>query len=531
MAKISVVQTVSELEKLVVANDKSLQNLNNTPLVQFVGTTPIFVTYYSQDKSVSTSAIGFHDESSKVGKNSPIRYNEIKHLPIFLDNALSRDKELEKEYTGITESGKGSALLLPNTVDATEWDLIKIKFANDQESLFKVTNVVLSTFKNNPYTAIEFELYKAPALGFIPKEDQTYITDEQIVGRWTCIYSNIGTEYKAILKDDVVLFLEKLKRMVAELNNAYLCRFMNDKSVPNVFMFNKHCNYKNKLMSKALNEFIIDNNVFRDRKGRDMYLVDESAPLPCFNKSIYDYIIEGELPKFQKNQHVIGGIEYSSFSPLRASLIPIDVMMDDVSSGTYLGYVGEFDYINKKMLDILNKEKQDVEPAKKPKELEDMSDMELIDFILSDVDLSEEDKAKGVSMSRADMIEFIIKKEMKVNHIVHKYKEKDYTDNKKGKYEDKKGYVKPDELVPSTPILPTFNIDLPSMEEVHVIADIIHAYIDNPSDVPMDELEKMNDIKITGNIFEYLYVPIVVYIMRKYIEDLERLEVRDTYIK
>src|SRR5699024_2456631 len=80
-------------------------------------TAPNFVTYYKLDHSESTSDYGLDNVEEIVGKNSPLKYNKIKNMPLYSVETMSPNFDYDEESGPSMEGTDSEAIILPETIE------------------------------------------------------------------------------------------------------------------------------------------------------------------------------------------------------------------------------------------------------------------------------------------------------------------------------------------------------------------------------------------------------------------------------
>lgn len=232
---------------------------------RFLDSSPTFVTYYRINNIESTTDNGFLNVDQVLGRNSPIRFNEVKRLPLYGIEQIVLDLELAEE--GLNTSHEGSAIILPNTVIPRPNDMFIIDHIGSSFVL-SVTNIQYDTFRSNGYYRVD---YKVRAVDDGSTHDQL---KKQTVDRFICYHENIGTEDKVLMREGDVDIINALNKIVTDIANYYKMLYYDTRY--NSFLFNRGDGYR--LYDRVLTRFIIKNKIFSNRKGYEtIHLADEDS--------------------------------------------------------------------------------------------------------------------------------------------------------------------------------------------------------------------------------------------------------------
>ena len=306
----------------------------NSQYTTFLDSKPTFCTYYHINEKMSTTDKGLEDTERLIEPGSPTRYNKIKRFPIYgidqINPALNdTDQGLDIEYDG-------EGVILPNTIYPTQDDHFYIDYLG-RKYLFRVTKIDYDTIKSNNYYKISFSLEYA-------QEMYTDEIDKLTVGTYHCIFDNIGTKDKCIIRDAEYDILIQTKEIFDTIKSKYLEKFRNvqynalmyvqdSRHILYDSMLNSFCN---KTLLFAADDDELDGCLFYEEK-RMYHGMD-------FEDSIYDRLMHRDandimdINKFYFPQPAIStdsifdyyrdnNVKYMSYypvknDPLRQHLIP-----------------------------------------------------------------------------------------------------------------------------------------------------------------------------------------------------------------
>ena len=251
-----------------------------TQTTRFLESSPTYTNYFNICQVESQVDLGFSNIENLLGPESPLKYNEIKDLPIYgLEQIQLR---LEDTDQGLDSSYEGEAIILPNTIKPTPHDFFIINYVG-KDFIFMVISVDYDTIKSNNYYKIEFKVK------YIHTDEVDRIR-KQVSEQYTCINTNIGTQDKSIIKSDLFELVERLNKFQKELSERFITYFFNEKY--NSFIFKNYCGYI--IYDRYQAEFIRKNNVFNNRNDHMTIMVNNEDETDDFmieyDKSIYRFI-------------------------------------------------------------------------------------------------------------------------------------------------------------------------------------------------------------------------------------------------
>ena len=230
---------------------------------------PVPVDWYNQSKEHTSLDEATREVWDYVGPDSPVKYNIIQDAVIFGVPQMSVDWDTTDMGVAAGEIS-GETIVLPNTWMPYPNDFFRIKHI-DKDFLFKVTNVTTDTFPNGA------NYYKVQ---FIYDKNTTANINKQVVGRFRMILDNVGTEYSAIVREDLYVTGDRLSDIVINLQSFYYQTFFKDGLQNFVYTHDEHRFYDPYMI-----EFLIRNNIMSDLGG----YIHVSHELPTSNTFSMDY--------------------------------------------------------------------------------------------------------------------------------------------------------------------------------------------------------------------------------------------------
>ena len=248
---------------------------------------PTYVTYFHINNIESLTDTGLQNVEKIIGKNSPLRYNEVKNFPLYGIGQIQLN--LSDQEEGLNVDYDGQALFLPNTIEPLPNDFFLINYL-DKPCLFMVTEVHYDTVMSHNYYQVEFTLRNISDAEI--KDLQKQVTD-----RFTCDTYCIGTEEKWLIRDDNIESLNKLKSIVSDMLRDYKTSFYDERT--NTFLFQPYYTYI--MYDRYLNRFINESSIYIDSNSTNaLALVNEDVDRSYdyeFKDSFFNAILTNKIKK------------------------------------------------------------------------------------------------------------------------------------------------------------------------------------------------------------------------------------------
>lgn len=181
---------------------------------------PVFVTYYGINQQMSRADVGLGSVKEEIGAKSPIRYNEIKEFPVYNLPDLKPDVTFDEERGMDVDMDLSGIVILPNTVKPVGGDYIYFKLPGMNSGvLLRVNNFEFNTIQSNDYYTIDCELRAVI--------DDTNLNNtfeqlkKQVAEKYTCVFDNIGTADKCLVKDDDYILAKKIANFIEVMKESY----------------------------------------------------------------------------------------------------------------------------------------------------------------------------------------------------------------------------------------------------------------------------------------------------------------------
>ena len=86
----------------------------NSQYTRFLDQTPTYVTYYNINSIETTVDLGFSNVEKILGNGSPIKYSEVKNLPVYGMEQIQL--QLDEDEEGLNSSFDAELIILPDTI-------------------------------------------------------------------------------------------------------------------------------------------------------------------------------------------------------------------------------------------------------------------------------------------------------------------------------------------------------------------------------------------------------------------------------
>jgi hypothetical protein len=253
----------------------------NSQYSAFLDSKPTFCTYYHINEKLSTTDKGLKDTERLIEDGSPTRYNKIKKFPIY--GIEEMNLSLNEADQGFDTEFEGEGVILPNTIYPMHDDHFTIDYLGNKY-LFRVTKIDYDTIKSNNFYKISYALEYA-------QEKYTEELNRLVVGTYHCIYDNIGTKDKCIIRDAEYDILIKIEEIYDMIKSKYLEKYLDKRY--NALMYVQDSQHV--LYDSMLNVFCNQSRIFADENDElnTFLLYEERRPYHGmdFEDSIYDRLL------------------------------------------------------------------------------------------------------------------------------------------------------------------------------------------------------------------------------------------------
>ena len=263
---------------------KGVQHRLDNPFYIFNDKHPTSVTFYNINDTKSSL-----DEASRQiydveGPESPLRYNKIKD--VFLYGLERIQAELDVGDFG-TEAGQiqGECYLPPNSFKPYPESYFKIDYITRSTCWFRVTKVTMDTLENgNNFWKLEYVLDQI---------GEEFTIDKQVDKNFTMFIDNVGSNYKSVIQDEEVNFIERIEDVIDTLKSYYNTLFFQPQLQTYVYKYEYAEFYDPEVI-----EFIIRNKLLID-SGNNYTFINQATSLPDtfviqYDKSLYRNVETGD---------------------------------------------------------------------------------------------------------------------------------------------------------------------------------------------------------------------------------------------
>lgn len=254
------------------------ENRLNSPVSRFIDKSQTYVTYFHINADESTVDGGFKDVEDLIGDRSPLKFQKIENLPLYMSDAVML--ALNEGDEGLNTGYEGEAVVLPNTVRPYPNDYFMIPYLRDS-FIFRVTGVEYDNIRPDGYFKLQFKLEYID-------DDKVHSLYEQVKENFTCILQNVGTENNCILQEDYYKRLMEVDALYQDIANTYLAIFYSERH--NCFLGEKD---GMKLFDPLQSQFINKHNLFNKKENlKTIHLSEgfsDGKRRLLYEKSIYRF--------------------------------------------------------------------------------------------------------------------------------------------------------------------------------------------------------------------------------------------------
>ena len=296
-------------EKLLVNNNIfKYEDKLNSNWTRFLESTPTYVTYYNINTIESTVDLGFANVDKILGPQSPIRFSEVKNLPVYGLDAIQLD--IEEKDEGLTGDFDGGELvILPDTITPYPDDFFILEHKG-HNFLFRITGVNYDTIKSNNFYKLSF------TVKYFTEEESLKIL-EQVTEKFTCIVGNIGTEDRCIIEDEMYELLQRMQYLYNDICERYKL-FYYKKRYNAIIYYDAEQDMG--IYDRYVNAFIQKHGLFYDKEThRALYLNNEDDtccfPLEYDNSLFRTFETRKKIKRYPYNNFKIQEVKniYSVF--------------------------------------------------------------------------------------------------------------------------------------------------------------------------------------------------------------------------
>lgn len=283
---------------------------------------PLFVEYYQINQTMSRADTGTNSITTDIGVDSPLRFNKIKNFPVYNIPELKPDVEYDETGGFDINMSVDGLVILPNTLQPIPGDYIYIKFPGmNQGCLLKVNNFQYNTIQSNDFYTIDTTLMFIESSCGFPKYE---LLQNQTVESYTCIFDNIGTQDKCIIRDDDLELANKYKKNIEFLKDNYYDTYYQNE-VGAFACYGMWTTTPTYLYDLYLTKFIKETDLFFDERGNHTVALTYDDIIPpnfeyIFKQSLWYAVIHQDPTFMQKYQYYRTGSIAKSGSPFKFSM-------------------------------------------------------------------------------------------------------------------------------------------------------------------------------------------------------------------
>ena len=276
--------------------NKVASDVLNSKFTQFItgSGTPLLVTYFNIDDTMSTADLGTETPDKMLGEDSPFRFNRIDNLPMYgLRDILPSKEEIDMGLVDMSLDME--TFLLPNTIKPNIGDyfVYRMKYL-DTFLTFRVNDFEFTTIKSNGYYKLDISIKD------INDDNTLKKVEDKVVGEYTANLDNIGTQDKCIIENKVSDTLMRFDMITSSLMEQYVDTFWDDKY--NSFLYrNEDSGYVS--YDPYLTEFLCRTGLVDIQDSKYIVLINydsRDTTRRNYNKSIYRNIELQDKTKIHK---------------------------------------------------------------------------------------------------------------------------------------------------------------------------------------------------------------------------------------
>lgn len=248
-------------QEIIAKNVEQYIEKSSSQYSRFLGSTPVFVTYYARDRISSTYDKGLEDVEKDLGRDSPNKFHKIENFPMYGIEQLSHD--ITREDYGLNTTYEGEGIILPNSQTPRPNDFFTIDYIGGIY-LFKIRDIENDAIKQQPYYKVEFYFWKM-------LENESYI-DDFISEEFTFLFDNIGSSEKPIVAKSDFITVDYIDKTYNTIKDYYVKAFFDRKT--NLFLYRKRG--FEPMYDRFANHFIMEHRLLEEKREfmSSIYLKD-----------------------------------------------------------------------------------------------------------------------------------------------------------------------------------------------------------------------------------------------------------------
>ena len=185
---------------------------------KYTGSGRTLTRYWNINDSQTTISLGMGTSYQILGKDSPLRYDEIDNMILIGFSPLNPEEKQASTSTVRNYGLSGEAFVIPGTVMPKENDFFVVKHIN-MNHLFRVTQVTQDGLNTDGSYRINYELFSTNPIEIENINNQTvghFVMDLQTIG---------GEDLTPVIGKEDHELRSRLIRMVDDMVENYVSRF------------------------------------------------------------------------------------------------------------------------------------------------------------------------------------------------------------------------------------------------------------------------------------------------------------------
>lgn len=199
-------------EKAINDNIFKYEEKLNSPLNRFLDKSPIFVTYFHINNAETTADRGFQNTEAILGESSSLRFQKIENFPIYGIEQIAL--QLDDTDKGLDTTYNGEAVIVPSTVSPLQNDFFIINNLR-MTFIFRINGIEYDSIRPDGYVKISYHLESTD-------DNDAEWLNKQCIENCKCIYQNIGSDNKCIIRTDEYDKILAINNMYDEIATMYI---------------------------------------------------------------------------------------------------------------------------------------------------------------------------------------------------------------------------------------------------------------------------------------------------------------------
>lgn len=246
---------------------------------KYLDLSPVYGTYFSINQTMTRSDVGSGSVSDKIGKRSPIRYNMIEEMPFWNVPDFKPEIQNDEDQGGMDINMDFSGMVIaPNTVKPHPDDFIYIRYQGMPGLLIQITDFEYNTIQSNDFYIINGSLWDVVYDESIGEYGDLI---NQVVEKYHCIFENIGTQDKCLVRNDAYDWANQLRAFIDEMRDSYYDIYYQPDVGTFAAVTSDILSHPVYFYDLYLVKFIKESGIFQDdERNRSVYLnYDDSLPM------------------------------------------------------------------------------------------------------------------------------------------------------------------------------------------------------------------------------------------------------------